>query len=83
MKNTHLTLDDRKQIQEGLEKINYNRSCKIINKDISTVVKEIKLRRKLKPRNRFNNPITCTHFKECGIFKDYGVDVFYYVDKSQ
>ena len=34
---------------------------------ISTVAKEIKLRRKIKPRNPFNNPITCTHFKKCGI----------------
>lgn len=68
MKNTHLTLDDRKQIQEGLEKeLTRTEISKIIKKDISTVAKEIKLRRKLKPRNRFNNPITCTHFKECGI----------------
>ena len=67
MKNTHLTLDDRKQIQEGLEKeLTRTEISKIIKKDISTVAKEIKLRRKLKPRNRFNTPITCTHFKECG-----------------
>lgn len=68
MKNTHLTLEDRKLIQEGLEKeLTRTEIAKIIKKDISTVAKEIKLRRKLKPRNRFNNPITCIHFKECGI----------------
>ena len=46
MKNTHLTLDDRKQIQEGLEKeLTRTEIAKIIKKDISTVAKEIKLRR--------------------------------------
>ena len=68
MKNTHLTLDDRKKIQEGLEKsLSRTEIAKNINKDISTVAKEIKNRRKLKPRNPFNNPITCTKFKECRI----------------
>ena len=68
MKNTHLTLEDRKKIQEGLEKgLSRTEISKNINKDISTVAKEIKNRRKLKPRNPFNNPITCTKFKECRI----------------
>ena len=68
MKNTHLTLDDRKKIQEGLEKsLSRTEIAKNINKDISTVAKEIKNRRKLKPRNPFNNPITCTKFKKCRI----------------
>ena len=68
MKNTNLTLDDRKKIQEGLEKgLSRTEIAKNINKDISTVAKEIKNRRKLKPRNPFNNPITCTKFKECRI----------------
>ena len=41
MKNTHLTLDDRKQIQEGLEKeLTRTEISKIIKKDISTVAKE-------------------------------------------
>lgn len=68
MKNAHLSLDDRKKIQEGLEQ-EFTRTeiAKNINKNISTVAKEVKLRRKLKPRNPFNNPITCTHFKECGV----------------
>lgn len=68
MKNSHLTLEDRQAIQEGLEKgLSRTEIAKIINKDISTVAKEIKARRKLKPRNPFNNPITCTKFKQCGI----------------
>ena len=68
MKNTHLTLEDRKKIQESLEKgLSRTEISKNINKDISTVAKEIKNRRKLKPRNPFNNPITCTKFKECRI----------------
>ncbi len=68
MKNSHLTLDDRKKIQEGLEKeLSRTEIARSISKDISTVAKEIKNRRKLKPRNPFNNPITCTKFKQCGI----------------
>lgn len=68
MKNTHMTLDDRKKIQDGLENgLSRTKIAKIINKDISTVAKEIKNRRKLKPRNLFNNPITCIKFKECRI----------------
>ena len=42
MKNTHLTLEDRKKIQEGLEKgLSRTEIAKNINKDISTVAKEI------------------------------------------
>lgn len=68
MKNCHLSLEDRKKIQEGLEnELSRTEIAKIISKDISTVAKEIKNRRKLKPRNPFNNPITCTKFKECRI----------------
>lgn len=68
MKNKHLTLEDRKKIQDGLEnELSRTEISKIINKDVSTVAKEIKIRRKLKPRNPFNNPITCTKFKECRI----------------
>lgn len=68
MKNIHLSLEDRKQIQSGLEnELSRTQIAKNINKDISTVAKEIRNRRKLKPRNPFNNPITCTKFKECNI----------------
>lgn len=67
MKISHLTLENRQAIQEGLEKgLSKTKIAKNINKDISTVAKEIKNRRKLKPRNLFNTPITCTKFKQCG-----------------
>lgn len=68
MKNTHLSLDDRKIIQEGLEKeLSRTEIAKMLNKDISTIAKEIKNRRKLKPSNPFNNPITCKKFKDCKV----------------
>lgn len=68
MKNTHLTLEDRKKIQDGIEnELTKVEIAKIIGKDPTTISKEIRNRRKLKPRNPFNNPITCTKFKECGI----------------
>lgn len=68
MKNTHLTLEDRKIIQDGIEnELTKVQIAKNIGKDPTTVSKEIKNRRKLKPRNPFNNPITCTKFKHCGI----------------
>lgn len=70
MKNCHLSLEDRKKIQEGIEnELTKVQIAKNIGKDSSTVGKEIKNRRKLKPRNPFNNPITCTNFKQCGICK--------------
>lgn len=70
MKNTHLSLEDRKKIQEGIEnELTKVEIAKNIGKNPSTVGKEIKNRRKLKPRNPFNNPITCTKFKQCGFCK--------------
>lgn len=68
MKNSHLTLEDRRKIQDGIEKeLTKVEIAKNIGKDPTTVSKEIRNRRKLKPRNPFNNPITCTKFKQCGI----------------
>lgn len=65
--NKHMSLDERKIIQKGIE----NRSTKIaiaqtIGKDSTTVAKEIRNHRKLYPRNTFNNPSICIHVKECG-----------------
>ena len=52
MKNAHLSLEDREQIQIGLENgLSKKEIAKIIEKDPSTVGKEIKNRRKIKPRN--------------------------------
>lgn len=64
--NTHLTLDERKIIQTGIE----NRTTKkaiadTIGKDSTTVAKEIRKHRQLRPRNIYNYPIPCTHLKEC------------------
>ena len=65
--NKHLTLDERKIIQTGIE----NRCKKVdiartIGKDATTIAKEIRNHRKLKPRNTFNCPSLCIHLKECG-----------------
>ena len=66
MKGSHLSLEDRKKIQEGIEKeLTKVEIAKSIGKDPTTVSKEIKNKRQLKPRNTFNNPIICTKFKEC------------------
>lgn len=67
MKNVHLSLEDRKIIQDGIEnELTKVQIAKNIGKDPTTISKEIKNRRKLKPRNPFNNPITCSKFKDCG-----------------
>ena len=66
MKKLHLTLEQREQIQIGLEKgLSKKEIAKSIGKDPSTVGKEIKNRRKLKPRNTFNHESICKHLKEC------------------
>lgn len=64
--NKHLTLDERKIIQTGIE----NRSNKIdiartIGKDPTTIAKEIRKHRQIKPRNTFIYPSICIHNKEC------------------
>ena len=66
MKNSHLSLEDREQIQIGLEKgLSKKKIAEIIGKDPSTIGKEIKKRRKIKPRNQFNHISICKHLKEC------------------
>lgn len=65
--NKHLTLDERKIIQVGIE----NRSNKVdiaktIGKDASTISKEIRKHRTFKPRNQFIYPSICIHRQECG-----------------
>lgn len=53
--NTHLTLNDRLAIQSGIENnITKTAIAKLIGKDNSTVGKEIKLHRILKPSRRFS-----------------------------
>jgi IS30 family transposase len=63
---THLTLEERKIIQAGIE----NGSAKAdiartIGKDATTVAKEIRKHRAFKPRNTFNNGIMCANRKSC------------------
>jgi len=64
--HTHLTLEQRKIIQAGIE----NRStkaaiAKTIGKDPTTVAKEIRKHRKIKPRNVFNRPVLCEKLRTC------------------
>ena len=65
--NKHLTLNERKIIQTGIE----NHSNKVdiartIGKDPTTVAKEIRKHRIFKPRNQFIYPSICIHRQECG-----------------
>ena len=65
--NSHLTLEQRKIIQAGIENNSTKASiARTIGKDETTVAKEIRKHRKLKPRNTFNNPIICVKRKSCG-----------------
>jgi len=64
--NAHLTLDERKVIQIGIEK----RSSKVaiantIGKDPTTVAKEIRKHRDMHRRAAFNQKSICIHIKEC------------------
>ena len=66
MKSKHLTLDQRKAIQDGIEnRLSKTAIARLIGKDPSTVAKEIKAHRTLKPRNRFNSPVICANFRSC------------------
>lgn len=66
MKAKYLTLEDRKMIQEGIEKrLTKTSIARSLQKDPTTISKEIKKHRTLKPRNRFNSPVVCSNFKQC------------------
>ena len=63
---THLTLSERISIQMGIG----NRATKVaiartIGKDPTTVAKEIRKHRFMKPRNTFNYPTICIHRFNC------------------
>ena len=65
--NSHLTLNDRIIIQTGIE----NRCKKVdiartIGKDPTTIAKEIRKHRELRPRNIFIYPSICIHRQSCG-----------------
>ena len=64
--NTHLTLDERKIIQAGIENAATKASIsKTIGKDATTIAKEIRKHRELRPRNTFNRPVLCANHKTC------------------
>jgi len=64
--NTHLTQEERKIIQIGIENGSTKKAISdTIGKDPTTVAKEIRAHRKLKPRNPYNRPILCAHRREC------------------
>ena len=63
---THLSLEDRKNIELGIiDGLSKTQIAKKINRNISTVSKEILKHRKLSPRNTFNADSICIHLKEC------------------
>jgi IS30 family transposase len=63
---THLTLEERKVIQAGIENGSTKADiARTIGKDATTVAKEIRRHRELKPRNTFNSPIMCAKMKVC------------------
>ena len=64
--NSHLTLEQRKIIQTGIENNSTKASIsRTIGKDETTIAKEIRKHRTLKPRNTFNRPILCAKRKFC------------------
>ena len=84
--NKHLSLDDRKKIEEGIEKgLRKFEIAKLVNKSPSTITKEIKKNRKLKPRNMYNSPDKCIHLKDCKVCisrcKDYEEEPCYRRDR--
>lgn len=63
---THLTLEERKVIQAGIEAGSSKADiARTIGKDATTIAKEIKKHRELRPRNTFNNPVSCAKMKVC------------------
>ena len=63
---THLTLAERKIIQAGIENGSTKADiARTIGKDATTVAKEIRRHRELKPRNTFNSPFVCAKMKVC------------------
>lgn len=63
---THLTLEERKIIQSGIENGGTKADiARTIGKDATTVAKEIRKHREFKPRNTFNRPVLCARIKIC------------------
>ena len=63
---THLTLEERKIIQAGIENNSTKASiARTIGKDATTVAKEIRKHRTMQPRNTFNRPVLCARMQSC------------------
>lgn len=64
--HSHLTLYEREIILVGIQNRSPKNSvAKTIGKDPTTVAKEIRKHRELRPRNVFNYPSICIHRVEC------------------
>lgn len=63
---THLTLEERKIIQAGVENGATKADiARTIGKDATTIAKEIRKHRQLKPRNTYARPFLCAKMKSC------------------
>lgn len=75
--NKHLSYQDRLKIEEGISnRLHKSKIAESVNKSPSTIAKEIKRNRRLKPRNSFNDSSNkCIHLKDCKVCtnrcKDY------------
>jgi len=64
--NTHLTLEERRIIQAGIENGATKASIgRTIGKDETTVGKEIRKHRQFRPRNTYGRPVLCGKEREC------------------
>lgn len=64
---THLSLEDRKNIELGIiEGLSKTQIARKINRHPSTIAKEIEKHRKIKLRNTFNRDSICIYLKNCG-----------------
>ena len=63
---SHLTLHDRKIIQEGIEsgaaKVD---TARVIGKDATTIAKEIRKHRQFQPRSTYGRPVLCAKQEHC------------------
>ncbi|MDD3970810.1 MAG: helix-turn-helix domain-containing protein [Clostridia bacterium] len=62
----HLTLDERKIIQTGIGNGSSKSDiARVLSKDPTTIAKEIRKNRILKPRNTYGRHNICIFIKEC------------------
>ena len=71
----HLTQDDRIYIEKSLDlKMPFREIAKYLMKDPTTISKEVRLHRRLKPRNPFNQENNCTRRIKCSLKNICGND---------